>query len=89
MAAWNPPGRATKAVVPAGTSTVTENRRPSLAQPSRWWDCGTPRRRSAVHVLEDGSIELRPGELHGLVVENGAGKSTLGHRDDRCAGRRA
>jgi rhamnose transport system ATP-binding protein len=31
----------------------------------------------AVHALEDGSIELYPGEVHGLVGENGAGKSTL------------
>src|SRR4051794_16404292 len=31
----------------------------------------------AVHALEDGFIELFPGEVHGLVGENGAGKSTL------------
>ncbi len=31
----------------------------------------------AVHALEDGHIELYPGEAHGLVGENGAGKSTL------------
>ncbi len=31
----------------------------------------------AVHALEDGDIELRSGEVHGLVGENGAGKSTL------------
>ena len=31
----------------------------------------------AVHALEDGSIELLPGEVHGLVGETGAGKSTL------------
>ena len=31
----------------------------------------------AVHALIDGSIELYPGEVHGLVGENGAGKSTL------------
>jgi rhamnose transport system ATP-binding protein len=31
----------------------------------------------AVHALQDGSIELRPGEAHALVGENGAGKSTL------------
>jgi rhamnose transport system ATP-binding protein len=31
----------------------------------------------AVQALADGSIELYPGEAHGLVGENGAGKSTL------------
>lgn len=31
----------------------------------------------AVQALVDGSIELWPGEVHGLVGENGAGKSTL------------
>lgn len=31
----------------------------------------------AVQALVDGSIELWPGEIHGLVGENGAGKSTL------------
>jgi rhamnose transport system ATP-binding protein len=31
----------------------------------------------AVKALEDGSLELYPGETHGLVGENGAGKSTV------------
>jgi rhamnose transport system ATP-binding protein len=31
----------------------------------------------AVHALEDGSVDLFAGEVHGLVGENGAGKSTL------------
>jgi rhamnose transport system ATP-binding protein len=31
----------------------------------------------AVHAVTDASIELFPGEAHGLVGENGAGKSTV------------
>lgn len=30
-----------------------------------------------VHAVDDVSIDLRPGEVHGLVGGNGAGKSTL------------
>jgi ABC-type sugar transport system ATPase subunit len=31
----------------------------------------------AVHALRDASLEVRPGEIHGLCGHNGAGKSTL------------
>jgi ribose transport system ATP-binding protein len=31
-----------------------------------------------ISVLEDVSVDFRPGEIHALIGENGAGKSTLG-----------
>ena len=38
---------------------------------------GISKRFAATQALEDVALELRPGEVHGLVGENGAGKSTL------------
>ena len=33
---------------------------------------------AGVWVLSDVSVDILPGEIHGLIGENGAGKSTLG-----------
>ena len=38
---------------------------------------GVARSYGATRALRSASLELRPGEIHGLVGENGAGKSTL------------
>lgn len=40
-------------------------------------DEGRPVRGTNILLLSDASIELRAGEIHGLVGENGAGKTTL------------
>src|SRR4051812_48611060 len=38
---------------------------------------GISKRYGTIHTLDDVGLELRPGEVLGLVGDNGAGKSTL------------
>ena len=38
---------------------------------------GIQKRFAGVHALDDAHLELRKGEVHGLIGENGAGKTTM------------
>ncbi|MBG6184850.1 ABC-type sugar transport system ATPase subunit [Arthrobacter sp. CAN_A214] len=55
----------------AGTHAPAEPSSPALSL------IGAAKTFGPVVALADGTIEILPGEIHGLVGENGAGKSTL------------
>jgi rhamnose transport system ATP-binding protein len=48
-----------------------------IAEPSALSLTGASKTFGPVIALADGTIDIRPGEIHALVGENGAGKSTL------------
>lgn len=66
------PGKAARAAVEDRTREVLVARHVAKA-----YRRGPLWRRSRLQVLVDASIELRPGEVVGLVGENGSGKTTF------------